>query len=351
MINYYEILGVRPDCTQKEIKKAFRIMARQYHPDVAKGKATLIPFELITQAYRVLSDPEARREYDKKLGIKQSNTKRREAEAKTKSYGSTTFKTTVQNEDKKSYTQIFREKLKIRTNFKDYLKKKYKVWRINHVISKFDAQLEQIYKRFKDRMSVQVDITEDTKDEVLLLIERLNSSNPALQRMVLSRLWNYKNDKRVGMALCDFLSRSSNDPEIIEEAMRLLVETGYKEAYKVIGKWIVSDNLRLACYAASVSAKLKEDIIPYLLEGLKKQGTIARICLSVIQSIGVDKIKAADILPLLKSEDPVLRLEALKVLQHFSEPEVMGTIKGVSEYDTHPAVRMWAKRIITSINA
>lgn len=63
--NYYSVLGVNRDASADDIKKAFRKLARQYHPDVAKDKATAEKkFKEINEAHEVLSDPEKRRKYD-----------------------------------------------------------------------------------------------------------------------------------------------------------------------------------------------------------------------------------------------------------------------------------------------
>jgi curved DNA-binding protein len=63
--DYYKILGVSRDADEKEIKQAFRRMARQYHPDMNKGdKAAEEKFKEVNEAYEVLSDPEKRRMYD-----------------------------------------------------------------------------------------------------------------------------------------------------------------------------------------------------------------------------------------------------------------------------------------------
>jgi curved DNA-binding protein len=63
--DYYKILGVDRNADEKEIKKAYRRLARQYHPDVNPGdKAAEARFKEINEANEVLSDPEKRRKYD-----------------------------------------------------------------------------------------------------------------------------------------------------------------------------------------------------------------------------------------------------------------------------------------------
>jgi len=63
--DYYSILGVARGTSDDEIKKAFRKLARQYHPDVAKDKKTAEEkFKEINEAYEVLGNPENRRKYD-----------------------------------------------------------------------------------------------------------------------------------------------------------------------------------------------------------------------------------------------------------------------------------------------
>lgn len=64
--DYYELLGIKKDASQEDLKKAFRQLARKYHPDVNAGnKDSEEKFKEINEAFQVLSDPEKRAQYDR----------------------------------------------------------------------------------------------------------------------------------------------------------------------------------------------------------------------------------------------------------------------------------------------
>ena len=82
--NYYKILEIPENADTEMIKKAYRKLAKKYHPDTNSGsKEAEIKFQDVNEAYSVLSDDEKRKEYDEK-----KNNKSRDFGGKTKSKGS-----------------------------------------------------------------------------------------------------------------------------------------------------------------------------------------------------------------------------------------------------------------------
>ena len=74
-MNYYEELGINKEATMTEIKRAYRHLAKKYHPDKNPGDEKAAKrFVRIAAAYEVLGDEESRKEYDNNLGTR-GNTK------------------------------------------------------------------------------------------------------------------------------------------------------------------------------------------------------------------------------------------------------------------------------------
>src|SRR3974390_2039941 len=79
--DYYEILGVKKSASADDIRKAFRKLARKYHPDVNPGdKKSEEKFKELSEANEVLSDPKKRKIYDQ-LGFYSDNIDPKTAEA------------------------------------------------------------------------------------------------------------------------------------------------------------------------------------------------------------------------------------------------------------------------------
>jgi molecular chaperone DnaJ len=69
MRDYYDVLGVSADAGAEEIKRAYRQLARRYHPDIS-GEERGVAFLELARAYEVLRDPIRRRQYDTRLAHK-----------------------------------------------------------------------------------------------------------------------------------------------------------------------------------------------------------------------------------------------------------------------------------------
>ncbi|HEX7719790.1 MAG TPA: DnaJ domain-containing protein, partial [Woeseiaceae bacterium] len=63
--DYYKILDVARDASAEDVKRAYRRLARKFHPDVSKEADAEVRFKEMKEAYEVLKDPEKRSAYDK----------------------------------------------------------------------------------------------------------------------------------------------------------------------------------------------------------------------------------------------------------------------------------------------
>lgn len=70
-MNFYEVLGIKTNATEKDIKKAYRVLAKKYHPDTYKGNKefAVVKMQEINVAYDTLSDNVLRNKYDEKIGV------------------------------------------------------------------------------------------------------------------------------------------------------------------------------------------------------------------------------------------------------------------------------------------
>jgi DnaJ-class molecular chaperone len=70
MENYYQVLGVAYDATNEDIKKTYKLKAKEYHPDVSKIPNASEIFKKINHAKDILIDPQKRLQHDYAIGIK-----------------------------------------------------------------------------------------------------------------------------------------------------------------------------------------------------------------------------------------------------------------------------------------
>ena len=130
--NYYLVLGVAQNASLKEIKLAFRRLARQYHPDLnPDDPVSAEKFKQISQAYDVLSDTMKRRRYDRNIPFQQPRTSRtprtHSAASKTPKTALDYYNRALQHTQAKEYRQAiedYTEAIKINPRFVDaYLKR------------------------------------------------------------------------------------------------------------------------------------------------------------------------------------------------------------------------------------
>lgn len=66
--NLYEVLGLRPDASDEDVKRSYKALARKYHPDLNQGNPQAeLAFKAVGRAYEVLGDPGKRASYDQAL--------------------------------------------------------------------------------------------------------------------------------------------------------------------------------------------------------------------------------------------------------------------------------------------
>ena len=114
MKNYYQILQVSENASSEIIEKAYKVLAKKYHPDLQSGdaKSRLAEgvFKEITEAYEVLSDRVLREQYDKQIGLIPNYNNFTYTQSDTKS----NFKTNKSSSKSKKRTKIQAEKFNIK---------------------------------------------------------------------------------------------------------------------------------------------------------------------------------------------------------------------------------------------
>jgi curved DNA-binding protein len=81
MEDYYRTLGISPSSSHEEVRRAYRVLARRYHPDVNPGNTSEDVFKRVAEAYAVLSDADRRRSYDDEVRLIRARSKGAGADA------------------------------------------------------------------------------------------------------------------------------------------------------------------------------------------------------------------------------------------------------------------------------
>ena len=109
MIDYYKILGVSETSSKDEIKKAFRSLAKKYHPDRNGNDENAIKkFQEVNEAYEVLSNEDSKKSYDeKKTNFKNAHKKKNENSKNNKTDNDFSEKTRSKKESMEDLNQYF----------------------------------------------------------------------------------------------------------------------------------------------------------------------------------------------------------------------------------------------------
>ena len=117
MENYYEILKIKQNATDKEIKSAFIALVSKYHPDIYAGDKDYAQqyTATLTEAYSILKDPEKRRDYDLLLNVK-TNKNRPQRTRTGENYDQAISKKYFKNAERKTiksnfFAKLFKSKL------------------------------------------------------------------------------------------------------------------------------------------------------------------------------------------------------------------------------------------------
>jgi len=190
--NYYQILEIRNDATISEIKLAYKKAVHKYHPDLNKEKDSAEKFKIVIKAYKVLSDPVKRLDYDKNLRFEKSNY----------------FEYNDKNQNIK--IQEEKEKKKIKFIFSEiFNKKKLDEFFFNIKKARADLRRKKFIEREKSKLESTGKINFYEEMNSVELVARLRSSNNAFVRANMAKLIGQKRDKNYVFDLVKALSDNS----------------------------------------------------------------------------------------------------------------------------------------------
>lgn len=197
MFTYYDILEIRPDATITEIKLAYKKAIHKYHPDLNKEKDTSEKFKIVIKAYKTLSDPVKRLEYDKNTKFKSeknpnTNIFNKNNNIKNKSY---------EEKEKKNIKFIFSEIFN-KQNIENFLFNIKKV--------RADLRKKKFIEREKAKLesNIKINFYEDMNSTEL--VARLRTSNNAFVRANMAKLIGQKRDKNYVFELVKSLSDNAS---------------------------------------------------------------------------------------------------------------------------------------------
>ncbi len=195
MQTYYTILEISPDATISEIKLAYKKAVHKYHPDINKAHDSSEKFKMVIKAYKTLSNPIKRLEYDKVVMFEKEsilNFRKQKINLKAKE---------KPKKEKKSIKFIFNE---------IFNKKRFDDFLYNIKKARGDLRRKKFIEREKNKMENKAKINFYEEMNNIELVARLRSSNNAFVRANTARLMGQKRDKKYVFDLVKALSDHSS---------------------------------------------------------------------------------------------------------------------------------------------
>lgn len=208
--NNYEILGLSPNCWEKEIRLSYIRLAKIYHPDVYKG-SDKERFKKIKEAYEILSIPEKRMEYDEKINAKQSKTD---------------FKTEKNNEDYTSFGHSMykdyanKENINIEAEYEKFMKTKRNLDPAEIFVSE-DPFLSQL--NYQERMRFEYVFMRNNKHLYELKYGHQQGYTKTVEDTI--EILNFKKKKEIESD--KFKAMEEKREEKMSKKRKLLYELGY----------------------------------------------------------------------------------------------------------------------------
>ena len=220
MKNYYSILGVSYDCSESEIKAAFRMLARKFHPDINPNGAE--NFKNISEAYEVLSNPKKKLQYDTINGFFKASHKQE------KQYTSST-------KAKEAYKKTYSEENK---NYE------YKTDSVKESKENFSRKINDLFGEFsrprKKKEKILPKNGEDVFEEISITIkEAMNGCERKINIMHSSVCPNCKGRKFINGSICPVCGATGEKTEYRKITVKVPknVKNGAKLRLKGEGNW------------------------------------------------------------------------------------------------------------------
>ncbi|MDR3280029.1 MAG: DnaJ domain-containing protein [Synergistaceae bacterium] len=326
----FRTLGLSPDASWEEVKKAFRQMARAYHPDVA-GPDGARKFAEITEAYMALKEltsPGAGK-------ISRPRHARREAPVEETGQKESIFR--------KFWRRLFsKESAKAEDAYQDDVIPPARVRFIGGVISRAESEMYNILSKRDEFV---------TKSRTDAIIRRLRSRHPGVVLLALRQLSIYNVKDEIAVAVIDHFKRNMPVSEVLDRVMDVFSNTPRREEFSraVLGHlYKFSETDAMTVLNRFKRWKLASNFIqPFLSH---KSSSIVAAALSCWPR-DCEACDRAELAGLLRKDEEAILIPLLRILRKGKLPTWAGCrLEKLMKEHPSPAVRVWASAIVRDQN-